>query len=167
MNPRLTVALLVILVALGAGVYFANQSGGSETPADLGGATAAPTAVLLLGSDKPVERIEITDVNKKTAFHKDGDKWVLDDPAGREGDQTRMSAAAAQLGRLRPIRTLPAGGDIAAFGLASVQTEVKISQQGGEQKTLQIGNQDPTQAGYYARLAGQETIYLIDAGTVT
>src|SRR5437764_1180704 len=102
MNPRVVIGLVAVAVVLAAAAFFANQSG-SGTGAT---GTTTPTPGLLLTSDKPVERVTVTDLGKRVQIHKESDKWVLDEPPAPEADQTRAASVAAELGRLRPARTL-------------------------------------------------------------
>jgi hypothetical protein len=166
MNPRVLAILLGVVVLLAAGVFVANQTGAGDTSGGLT-FTPVPTQPLVLGTEKPIERVEVTHQGKRAAVHKEGDKWVLAEPPSPEADQFRISGLVAQLGRLRPARTLPGSGDLVPFGLAIPETDVKITFQGGETQTLLIGNQGPTQQGYYAKLANSDGIFLLDSPIVT
>lgn len=157
MSFRLTIVLLVILVALGAVVFFVDQSPATPTPS----ATGA-TVMSFLSSD--ATQLEATTKDQSVLVVKDASgNWQLQKPEVAPADQLRVESAIAELAALTATRTLDPPGDLAQFGLAEPVQTVKVTLASGGPKTLLLGAQSPDKSGYYAKLPDSGAVYLIDA----
>src|SRR5688572_29399373 len=100
MNPRVTIGLLVVLVALGIGVYFSEFREGSSTPSTsapspTGGAPAAPAATadpllqMYQIDDKDIVKLEFLKGGVTTTITKEGEDWFLQ-PSGELAERFRV-----------------------------------------------------------------------------
>lgn len=163
MNYRVTLALLVVLAALGGVLIFSDQSKKSEP----GPAKESDQQVELFGVEPAdVQRLEVRRGRDSRLFQKaDEGKWTLQ-PTGEEADSTWVNGLASQLGTLYSTRRIPAAeADPGAYGLSSPRMAVQLGLQDGTTRELRIGEQTPVQTGYYAQTTAGGDVYVV-AGTV-
>lgn len=160
MNSRVIAVLAVVLAVLAVVVIVTQQASSPSTVPTSG--PASPTATLLLDNVKPIDQVELKQASTTVRFHKESDRWQLDQPASSQPDQARMTSIVAKLQGLRPIGTYPPS-DLATFGLAIPDFQITIRYEGGATKTLLVGNQSPVKTGYYAKLEGLDSVFLLDS----
>ena len=76
--------------------------------------------------------------------------WVLELPDAAEADQGITEAAATQLSSLSVISAVQ--GDPEIFGFDKPAYIITIEFKGGKKHTLEVGDNTPTNSGYYVRL---------------
>ena len=158
MSFRVTVVLLVVVVALGGVVFFVDQNPPTPTPSGAGLATV----MSFLSSDATQLEAAAKDQSVVVARDPSGG-WLLQKPEAAPADQLRVESIIASLAALSATRTLTEPGDLAQFGLAEPALTVKVSLKSGATKTLLLGDQSPDKAGYYAKLPDASAVYLIAA----
>src|SRR4051794_21699216 len=105
MNPRVTVGLLAVLVALGAYVYFgpnAAPAGGPGAPGTPGAASTTPTPQLDLWKldDQQIAAVAVTKPDASAGVQRSGDEWMLT-PSGEPADRLRVNSLIFRLASLR------------------------------------------------------------------
>ena len=152
---RSFVGLLLVLVALGAYLYFVESK---KTP---GGDGEKKSKVFTVESDKIDEVTVRSESGDTTTLKKSGSEWQIVSPANTPADSAEVSGITTNLASLeeeRVIEEKPA--DLKDFGLAQPRIEVAFKSGGQEQKLL-IGSKTPTGSDLYAKTAAQPKVFLI------
>ena len=165
MRYRNTVILVGILAILAAYVWFfergpAPEAGATPTPAperivSFDG-TAARALVLTRPADGTTTRLE---------YAPDEETWYVVEAGAREpADQTRVALLVSYLSDLTPLRVLEGPLDaIETYGLEPPRAQVTVTLEGGEERTVEIGEKVLTGAAHYARPAGEGAVYTISS----
>lgn len=159
MNPRLTVGLLVVFLALAGYVYFGSP------PASTGGAAgkeAPPDSRLDIWQleESDIQAIVVRRDGQEAGVERAGDEWRLL-PSGDPSDRLRVNSLVFRLASLRASRRLTDASNPAEFGLAAPSLTMTLRLASGETQTLELGSKAPAEAGTYARKAGDPTIYVV------
>lgn len=170
MNPRVTVGLLAILLALAAYVYF------GAPPATSGGATAGgpgaqpktPDAQLELWQvqESDIQAVVVRRAGQEAGVERAGEEWRLL-PSGDPADRLRVNSLMFRLASLRATRRLAEVSNPAEFGLASPTMMVTLRLADGSTRSLEIGGKAPAEAGTYVRKPDDPAVYVIANATVT
>jgi hypothetical protein len=152
---RTFLGLLVILIALGAYLYFVESK---RTPGDSG---PAKEKVFTVESDK-IEEISITaESGEQTTLRKTGTEWQMVAPVTARPDSAEVSGITTNLSTLEiqsVVDEKPA--DLKEYGLADPRVEVTFKA-GGQSHTLQIGQKTPPGSDLYAKRANDPKVFLI------
>lgn len=165
MNFRVTLGLLVVLVLLGAGVYWSERQAG-PTP------TPTPRGAKIVELDgKDIAELGVTWSGKQVTLRKDADgQWRLTQPESAPADTVRVSSILLRLTTLNASRDVVAKpAELASYGLEQPQAVVTLSRASGENQRLFIGSANPDKTAYYTRRAwveGEVTIHIVPAAIV-
>ena len=155
MSFRLTIVLLVVLVALGAVVFLVYQNPPTPTPS-----AGSTTIVSFLSSD--ATELAVKGKTQSVLVAKDeAEGWLLKQPETARADQVRVESTITRLASLAATRTIAAPADLGEFGLADPAIEAKVTLKSGEAKTLLLGDQSPDKASYYVKLPDKADVYLV------
>jgi hypothetical protein len=168
MNPRVTVGLLAVLVALGAYVYFGPQQSATGAPGAPGapGATATPVLDLWKVDDQQVASVTVTEAAGQGGVQRNGTDWVVM-PSGDAADSLRVNSVIFRLASLRATRRLDAITSLDDYGLASPAMTATVTLVDGTVHTLKFGAQAPAQSGTYALSDADPTVYLLSTALAT
>lgn len=151
------VALIVLAAVIGAVIYLNSQS---ETTTE----DATPTAgqTFLFTQDSLVTSIEIKPAEgDPVKVERNAEKtWVLSLPEEGEADQAAAEVAASQIGALEIVTEVDPKNDLSIFGLVKPAFVITLNFDGGKTSTLEIGDNTPSQNGYYVRVDGGK-LYVI------
>jgi len=154
---RSFLVLLVIALGLGAYAIFVESK---RTP----GESEAREKVFAVEA-AAIERLDITaSSGEETKLEKQDDTWRIVSPADAAADASAVSDVTGTLASLEVQRVVdekPA--DYAEYGLAPPRLTVAFAGADGAEKRLQIGGKTPTGGDMYARLAGQDRVFLVPA----
>ena len=152
---RSFLALLVVLIALGAYVYFVESK---RDPLDTG---PKKDKVFAVESDK-IEEIAIrSESGDKTTLRKSGTEWQIVDPVTARPDSAEVSGLTTNLASLEVQNVVQENAtDLAAYGLDKPRVEVTFKA-GGQPHTLQIGQKTPPGTDLYARRANENKVFLM------
>jgi hypothetical protein len=154
---RSFVALLAVLLALGAYLYFVESK---RTPGD---DVEKKAKVFTVEADKIEEVTVKAEAGDTTTLKKSGTDWQIVAPAAAAADATEISGITTNLSTLEQQRVIEENpADLKPFGLAEPRVEVSFKSGGQEQK-LQIGSKTPTGSDLYARTTAQPKVFLIAA----
>jgi hypothetical protein len=161
MNPRVTVGLLAVLVALGAYIYFgptpaANPAG--PTPAT----KAQPPQQIELWSvqESQIQSVNVQRGGQQAGVTRSGEDWQWT-PSGEPADRLRVSSLILRLARVNATYRVTTATNDAEFGLASPVMVATINLASGESRTLTVGSKAPAESGTYVRAGGDSAIYLV------
>ena len=147
--------LVVILVALGAYLYFVDSK---RTPGDEG---PKKEKVFNVEADK-IEEISIkAESGEQTTLRKTGTDWQIVSPAAAKPDTSEVSGLTSNLSSLEIQRVVDENPpDLKEYGLANPRVEVAFKT-GGQSHTLQIGQKTPPGSDLYAKRGSEKKVFLI------
>jgi hypothetical protein len=155
---RSLIVLVVIAAGLGAYIYFVeskrNPNGGKPAEKVFSVDAAAIDSLKVKSSS-----------GDTTSLEKTGNDWKIVDPVKADADEGVVSGITSNLASLelqRVVEQKP--GDYTQFGLQPPRLEIDFATK--DDKTphqLLVGSKTPTGGDMYARLAGQERVFLIQA----
>jgi hypothetical protein len=166
-KPNGLLAAVVVLAAIGGGIYWTNKHKADEAKKPASSSTESPK-VLSIPEDQFKEvRIAKKDAGA-TVVSKVSDKWMLVLPKAEPADQEAvgsMVTALASLNADRVIEEKPA--DLAPFGLTTPKEQVVITKKDGKTQTLDIGDDSPVGSGVFAKLEGDSRVFVLPSYTKT
>ena len=164
--------MLVVLAALGIGVYFSefrNNSSSPSTstsPSSPGGAPAPaekedPQLQMYQIDDKEIVKIEFLKGGDITTVAKDGDDWLLQ-PSGDLADRFRVNSLLVRVATLKATRRIgEPTEDLQVYGLASPEMVMRMWRQDDSLYELIVGGKTPNDAGTYARRPDDPAVFVI------
>lgn len=166
MNPRVTLGLLAVLVALGGYVYFAGPSGGETSPSAAKEKPVDPQLDVLKFDDRETQRLVVRRGEQQTTVEKDADgTWRLQ-PSGEPADRMRLNGVLLRLSSLRATRRFEEPASLADFGLAVPQMGLTVRQGDGTELGLLLGGKAPAEAGTYAKRTDEAAVFVISNALV-
>lgn len=154
---RSFLGLLVILIALGAYLYFVESK---RTPGDSG---EKRDKVFAVEADQ-IEEIRVrSEAGETTTLRKTGSEWQIVEPVSAKPDDAEVSGLTSNLASLEIQRVVDENAaDLEEYGLAKPRVEVAFKA-GGQERRLQIGGKTPPGTDLYARLADEKRVFLISS----
>jgi hypothetical protein len=150
-----TLALFLVLVGLGAYIYFVTWRQPDVSTEN--------RVFASLEAGDIQELIVTSETGDTTTLKKDGDAWQIVAPittAAAANEVSAMTSALSQMDTVRVVDEQPA--DVASFGLAPAKVSVRFTSAAGKPSgTLLIGARSPTGAGVYAKREDQPRVFLI------
>lgn len=165
MNPRMTLGLLAVLLALGGYVYFGGPSSGqANQPAAKDKPPDQQVDVLRL-DDRDIQQVVARKGGQQTVLEKDADKWILQ-PSGETADRLRVNGLVSRLATLRATRRFAEPGNLADYGLTAPDMTLTVRQSDGTEYTLAFGAKAPAEAGTYAKLSNEPAVFVVSNAIV-
>jgi hypothetical protein len=166
MNPRVTVGLLAVLVALGAYVYFGPSPAASPagpTPAT----KAQPPQQIELWSveESQIQSVSVQRGGQIAGVMRSGEEWQLT-PSGEPADRLRVNSLILRLAKVNATYRVTTATNDAEFGLAAPAMMATINLASGDSRTLTVGSKAPAESGTYVRASGDSAIYLVSNALV-
>lgn len=148
-------ATLAVVAAIAGGYWILRP----DPPA-----ASAPAFFYQLNSGD-IGRIAVTHQAQTVAFAWDeaDEVWRFDDATRDEPDPDRWGGMPVLLAGPRIERELPAGLDLAQFGLAPPQTTIQITLEGGALFNVMVGNETPNGGGHYVMQGNDDKVLLVDS----
>lgn len=164
MNPRVTVGLLAVLLALGAYVYW------GAPPASLPGSTPDakgpdPQLELWTLEESQIQSVTVQRGGQEAGVERAGEEWRLT-PSGEPADRLRVNSLVFRLASVRATYRVNDPTADADYGLASPSMVATVRLTNGETRTLTVGARAPAETGTYARKDGDQTIFLVSNALV-
>ena len=159
MRFRGLLVAVVLLAALGAGLYFSNKQKAAEAakpPAD------APPKILAL-TESDITKIALKKKGAdETVLEKANGKWQLGEPKPYPADQDTTSQLVSAASNISGDRVVEdKASNLSAYGLNSPSLEVDITGKGGKVSKFKLGDDTPTNSGAYAMLEGDPRVYSV------
>jgi hypothetical protein len=159
MRFRGLLVAVVLLAALGAGLYFSNKQKAAEAAKP---PTDAPPKILAL-TDADITKIALKKKGAdETVLEKTNGKWQLTSPKPYAVDQDAVNQLVSSAANVSGDRVVEdKASNLAAYGLNSPSLEVDITGKGGKVSQLKIGDDTPTNSGSYAMLVGDPRVFTV------
>jgi len=158
---RSTIALLVVLIGLGAYIYFVTWK-----RSDTADATSKQEKVFAsLESDKIEEvRVKAEKGDQTTVVKKNG-SWQITQPLAIKADDTEVSAITSALSQVSMTRVVDENpSDLKEYGLATPRLEIDFKAGGDKDyRKLLVGDKSPTGSDMFARRNDEKRVFLIPA----
>jgi hypothetical protein len=155
---RSTIALLVVLVGLGAYIYFVTWNENANS------AASDEKKVFQSVESGNIEELTIkAESGERTTVKKEGDRWQIVAPIQAAAAESDVIAAASALANLDVVRVVDeAPADLGQYGLSSprVEVEYKAGDDKGSGKLL-LGGKTPTGSNVYAMKNDEKRVFLV------
>ncbi len=153
-----TLALLVVLVGLGAYIYFVDPQ------PDSGASTKEKAFAALKAADIEELRIK-SESGDVTSLKKDGGAWQVVAPVAAKAAESEVSSITSAIEQIEIDRVIDENAtNLAEYGLEPARLEVEFK--GGAGKTagaLFVGERTPTGGHVYARTNAGQKVFLVAA----
>lgn len=158
MKPvRLAIAAVVLLV-LGAGIWYSQK----HPPSDTTATKTEPVIKVVATTDDQIERLRLIHPEGETVAlekNKDG-KWQMTEPEHYRTDESAVSSLVGSFSSINADQVLAENNtDWKTYGLDPGKVVVAASLKGGKEIKLTLGNEAPTSGALYARLAGDARLF--------
>lgn len=159
MNPRMTVALLVLCVAVGAYLYWVPAPAAEDT------ATQTPKITVTNVESPQVAALEaVKDDGSVFRVSRDAQfGWMIEKPTKFPGDEVVIGPAVQAIAKLSASSVItPTTSDLTAYGLT--KPSMTITLQDDAQKTLVtllVGGTNPTGDAQYLKRSDDARIFLV------
>jgi len=160
MTTRGTALLLGVLVALVAYIWLAEVEPRRRPPRSDEAAEPAP---LLTVPSSAIARVALEERGARLTAVRQERTWV--DEEGRSWRGDAVSGLVETLGSLRPVMVVESDPmEPAEYGLGPDALRLEVSAEGGRPVlALELGQQNPSATGVYARVGGRREVVLIGA----
>lgn len=117
--------------------------------------------IISMNRMEQIEKISLGSGSNQLSFERSGDQWIYTDEKDFPLDQSGVTAIADTASKLTADRKLEDHDDWKDYGLDEPDKEVTVTDQSGTVTTIMIGS--GTDSLYYARIEGDEAVYVIEA----
>jgi hypothetical protein len=162
MKPRGLLAAVIVLAALGGVLYWSNrkQKADAAKPA---ADTTATTKILSIPEDQ-IKEISLKKTGAEPIVLQMGvdGKWQLSAPKPLRADQDTVKSLVSSLATLNADKVVEdKAADLSPYGLNAPTLDVTVTKKDGKSQDFQVGDDEPTGGGAYAKLAGDAHVYTI------
>ena len=165
MKPNGLLVAVIVLAAIGGGVYWTNKHKADEAKKPVSGTSDSPKILTI--PDDQFKEIKLAKKDAEpTIVSKTGDKWSITMPKALPADQDAVSQMVSSLGSLTADRVVEEKpGDYAPFGLKDPKEQIVITRKDGKTATLDVGDDSPVGSGVFAKLEGDPRVFVIPSYT--
>jgi hypothetical protein len=158
---RSTIALFVVLVGLGAYVYFVTW----KQPDSSDAISKQEKVFASLEADKVEElKVKAEKGDTTTVVKKDG-AWQLTEPIATTAEESEISSMTSGLTQLNVVRVVDENpGDLKEYGLATPRVQIDFKASGDKDyRKLIVGDKSPTGSDMFAKRNDEKRVFLIPA----
>ena len=158
---RSTIALFVVLIGLGAYIYFVTW----KRPDSSDAASKQEKVFASLEADKIEElKIKAEKGDTTTVVKKDG-AWQLTEPIRTQAEESEVSSITSGLSGLNVVRVVDENpGDLKEYGLATPRVAIDFKASGDKDyRRLLVGEKSPTGSDMFAKRNDEKRVFLIPA----
>ncbi len=153
MKPKGLLTAVVLLAVLGGLWWWSNkkQDADSKKPA------ADTTTKLLTIPEEQFQEIRLKKGADTLALRRDSGKWRITEPQAYPADPDASSSLVSSLTSVSADKSIEdKAADLSQYGLNNPSLDVSVVRKDGKTAELLIGDETPTNSGYYAKLAGYD-----------
>ncbi|HTM49853.1 MAG TPA: DUF4340 domain-containing protein [Bryobacteraceae bacterium] len=154
---------VIVLAALGGGVYWSNKAKEAEEKAP---PKDAPPKVLAIPEDQFKSiRFQKTGGDTTVVNKSDAGKWEITQPKPLPADQDSITSVVSSLSSLTSDRLIEdKAADLAPYGLANPSLQVTITKKDGKTEDLLVGDDTPTGGSTFVKLKTDPRVFSISSG---
>lgn len=162
MSIRTTIVLLVVLVALGAYVFWSGTDNDQPDPDGVLDTVTDTVSVLDLDPDT-IRAITVTEADGETVqLEQEEGEWIITTPALGAADSQSVERVVDDLADLTATRIItPTEDDLSPYGLDAPQHTITLTGEEGVLARLQLGDVNPGGNAVYVQRDDDPTIYLV------
>jgi hypothetical protein len=156
-----TIALIVVLVGLGAYIYFVTWKQPDSTEAS----SKQEKVFASLETDK-IEEVKVkSEKGETTTVKKENGAWQMTAPVATKADESEVSGITNSLGQIAVTRVVDENpSELKEYGLATPRIEINFKASGDKDyRKLYIGDKSPTGGDLFARRNDEKKVFLIPA----
>jgi len=159
MKPTGLLIAVALLAVLGGAVWWSNKKQASADNSK----KAETTTKLLSIPDDQFQNIRIKKVTGEVLdLDRSSGKWKLTEPKPLPADQDAVSGVVTNLSNLNADAVIEENAsDLKQYGLADPTLDITVKRKDGKTDELLIGDDTPTGAGAYAKVAGSPKVVTI------
>ena len=154
---------VIVLAALGGGVYWSDKTKTAEEKAP---PKDAPPKVLTIPEDQ-VRSIELKKAGGETTVvtKSDTGKWDITAPKPMMADADSVGSIVSTLSSLTSDRLIEdKADDLKPYGLASPALEVVVTRKDGKTDDLLVGDDTPTGGSAFVKLKNDPRVFSVSSG---
>lgn len=153
-----TIVLLIMVVALGAFIYFYEIKGGAQRDK----IKESENQIWKI-EDESIQQMEFSSPGERiTAVRKSDKQWALTAPRTLDADSDELESLARSAATLRRESVVDENvNDLAIFGLNPAQASLKVQTKDGKDYAIDFGNNNPTGSFTYAAFPGRKVVFLV------
>src|SRR6202047_2086904 len=155
---RSTIALLVVLVGLGAYVYFVTWK---KSPEDSG---PKKEKVFAAGEPDKLEELKVkSESGDVTSLKKVSGTWQIVAPLSAPAAESEISGLTSALGQMEIVRVIDENPtDLKEYGLDAPRIEVEFKSGDGKPSgRILLGSKTPTGGNLYAKRNDEKRVFLV------
>ena len=153
-KKRLIVAVIVLILCIGA------YAGVRSLHLDEEAQEQEETVYMYQTDTDGITAFSFVSGGETLSFTKTDGTWSYDGDSSFAADQTTLSSMASALAQIEAEQALEEPEALSEYGLDAPSNTITVSTADGTD-TLYIGNENEAAGGYYAKLEGGDTVYLI------
>ena len=154
---------VVVLAALGGGVYWSNkakEAADKAPPKD-----AAPKVLTIPDNQFQSIRIQKAGGDTTVVRKSDAGKWQITEPKPLPADQDSVGSLVSALSTVTSDRLIEdKAADLASYGLAKPSLEVRVTEKNGKTDDLLLGDDTPTGGGTFVKVASDPRVFSVSSG---
>lgn len=159
---RNAIILVVIVALLGGAYYFISKNKAADNSTD---DSTTDTIKLTDYTTDQVESLTLQNPDGTFVIVKKDKDWVLSSPTDLNADSSVLSSIVINAASVTADKLVEENvQDLSTYGL-SKPILVKIKLTDGKEKALEIGDMTPTKGGYYAKVSGENKVYVVGSYT--
>jgi hypothetical protein len=151
---------VVILAALGGGVYWSNktkEAADKAPPKD-----AAPKILTIPDADFKTISLKKTNSDPTVVQKSDAGKWQITAPKPLPADQDSVSSLVSTLSSITSDRLIEdKPSDLTPYGLSTPPLEVIVTKKDGKTEDLLVGDDTPTGGGSFVKLRNDPRVFSV------
>src|SRR5581483_2781023 len=95
--------------------------------------------------------------SETVVLNRENGKWKITEPKPYDADPDTASTLVSSLASVSADKVIDEKAtDLSAYGLASPQLDIAVKRKDGKTDELLIGDETPTNSGFYAKIAGTD-----------
>jgi len=154
---RSTIALAVVLIGLGAYIYFVTSKQDTDSST-----TKLEKVFPGLSTDKINELTITSESGDVTTLKKEDDKWQVTSPLQTHGSEADVVAVTGALGQLEVTRVVDEKPTaLTEYGLEKPRIEVDYKTSDGKSGKVFVGQKNATGSSLYAKRNDDKRVFLI------
>lgn len=153
---------IAVFAAIALLAYFLNRDAGITAEAEI---TPTVEEKSVFDTTSIITSIEVSPTDGETVrLERNAENvWVLTQPHKIEADSGLAEAAASQITALKINETIE--GDPSIFGFDSPAYTITVEFENGTKSVLEVGDNTPTNNGYYVRL-NKQTMMIVSLSSI-
>lgn len=149
---------VVLLVGLGAWVYFAEFRG-QEERREAEEARQRPIHF----ERSELRAIRVENVAGAVQLRREGEKWSITEPIPTEADENAVESLIGSLESARIERRIGVEIDLKRYALEPPEATLVLESASSERQTLSLGGSNPIGGAYFALLPGSDEVALVSS----